>query len=279
MFRPADIQIDSFLDHLRATYTDIYGAGPTDHCDTVVAVGRMTLSRIARSDALFFDVEHAINTTMVGIEMLYGRLARSGFFASRDWLHVICALLCAHVGMVRGALSGDRESDFVVDISGKTITLPVGATDSALWVHAAKRSAIFVQQNYQGHRVIDPDALAATIEQANMLAATPGANVGSSRAIVRAALVVAILADPNFEKKLVPLFLTAKEAGVAEFLGFETIEAVRAGLSGYFWNTLHTDIGEGIQLLDQSGPGRTLLANMYARLLASEHGMAEVDAG
>ena len=184
-----------------------------------------------------------------------------------------CALLCAHVGMVRGALSGDRGQECVVDNFGRTIELPVGATDAALWLHGARRSAIFVQQNFQGHRVIDPDALAATIEKSNVLISNGEGQGGSNNSIVRAALVVSILADPSFEKKLVPFFLVANEAGVADFLGLTSVTEVRQGFASYFWQNLYPNIGDGIQLLDQTGHGRTLLSNMYAHLLVSERGM------
>ncbi len=273
MFSPTDILIDTFLDHAKATYDDIYGDGPPDHRDTVLIVARMSLSRIARSDALFFDTEHAINGTMVGIEMLYGRLARSGFFASRDWVHVVSALLCANVGLVRGALAGDTKTEFVIDESGKTIALDRGATDASLWLYAAKRSALFVQQHFQGHRVIDVDVLGAMIEGSNVLISETDTRRVFNRAIVRAALVVAILADAAFEKKLVPFYLVAEEAGVADFLGFESIEEVRTGFASYFWHNLYPNVSDGIQLLEQTGHGRTLLSNMYGHLLVAERGM------
>jgi hypothetical protein len=275
MFRPSDVLIDSFIDHLKATYVDIYGAGPPDHCSTVLTVARMALSRVARSDALYFDVEHTINTTMVGIEMMYGRIARSGVFTSQDWVHVTCALLCAHVGMVRGVLDGDREDECVVDALGETIVFRVGQTDAALWQYAAQRSALFVQQKFQGHLVLDPDDLGTTIVRANMLSGATGGEPGSNWAVVRAALVVGILANPSFERKLAPLFIAAEQADLATFLGFSSVSAVRDKLAAFFWDTLSADIGEGIQLLDQTGHGRTLLSNMYAHLLASEHGMAQ----
>ena len=273
MFRPSDILIDSFIDHLKATFDDIYGEGPPDHCATAVTVARMSLSRIARSDALYFDVEQAINGTMVGLEMLYGRIARSGFYASRDWVHVVSALLCANVGMVRGALAGDRKNECVIDSSGKTVALSPGATDAALWLHAAKRSALFVQQNFQGHRVIDPDTLSTTIEKSSVLTRSDDQQPGSNRAIVHAAQIVSILADPGFETKLPQFYLVAEEAGVSDFLGFENFADVRTGLARHFWNNLYTNIGDGIQLLDQTGHGRTLLSSMYSHLLVSERAM------
>jgi len=273
MFRPSDILIDSFIDHLKATFDDIYGDGPPDHCATAVTVARMSLSRIARSDALYFDVEHAINSTMVGLEMLYGRIARNGFFSSRDWVHVVSALLCANVGMVRGALAGDRENECVIDATGKTIVLAPGATDAALWLHASMRSALFVQQNFQGHRVIDPEALSVTIEKSSVLTRSDNPQAGSNRAIVHAALIIGILANPGFETKLPQFYLVAEEAGVSDFLGFDDIVGVRTGLAKHFWNNLYTNIGDGIQLLDQTGHGRTLLSSMYSHLLVSEHAM------
>ncbi len=47
-------------------------------------------------------------------------------------MHLIVACLLHDIGYVRGALKGDRESIFVVDEEGRTVTLPRGASDAAL---------------------------------------------------------------------------------------------------------------------------------------------------
>ena len=58
-----------------------------------------------------------------------------------------------------------------------------------------------------------------------------------------------------------------------DFLGFESIEEVRTGFASYFWRNLYPNVSDGIQLLEQTGHGRTMLSNMYGHLLVSERGM------
>ena len=80
--------------------------------------------------------------TLVGRDMLRGRTLTERIVAG-DYLHLICACLLHDIGFVRGILSGDTATEFVVDQDGKKVTLPRGASDAALAPYHVDRSKLF----------------------------------------------------------------------------------------------------------------------------------------
>ena len=79
---------------------------------------------------------------MVGRDILRGRMLNERIVAG-DYLHLICACLLHDIGFVRGILSGDTATEFVVNQDGKKVTLPRGASDAALVPYHVDRSKLF----------------------------------------------------------------------------------------------------------------------------------------
>ena len=65
---------------------------------------------------------------------------------------------------MRGVLSGDTKTEFVIDRSGKTVTLPRGASDASLAPYHVDRSKLFVYERLGNSPTIDPARVAAAIE-------------------------------------------------------------------------------------------------------------------
>ena len=66
MFKPTERIINAFVDRLVSDYKTVFVSGPEGHLDTIVRVARRSLNRIARSDALYHDLDHTLQVTMVG---------------------------------------------------------------------------------------------------------------------------------------------------------------------------------------------------------------------
>ena len=62
-----------------------------------------------------------------------------------DYAHLVVACLLHDIGYVRGLLKGDGGNSFVVDASGRRVTLPRGASDAALAPYHVERSILFVK--------------------------------------------------------------------------------------------------------------------------------------
>ena len=272
MFRPSDIIIDAFVKRLSRDYLETFGERAPEHHDTILEVARMVLARVARSDALYHDLVYTFLVTLVGQDILRGRIARDADVVPNDWVHFLASLLCSNVGIVRGTCPGDAGNTCVTGTNAQTVELPRGATDGALWPYRAERATIFVHHHFREHPILEWEALAASMEYSRFppplerdheTASYPG--------LLRAAHLIAMVADPNFTLKINRLFLQARESGIADKLGYTTAPEFIARYPKFFWRVLHPLIGEAMELLDYTGGGRVWVANMQAHLLVEEH--------
>jgi len=148
---------------LAKDFREIFGSGQNDEAERLGALARTTIECIARSDALYHTYEHTMLVSMVGRDILRGRtLAHT--VQPEDYIHLIVACLLHDIGFVRGVLSGDTKTEFVIDKNGRTVTLPRGASDASLAAYHVDRSKLFVYERLGKSTTIDPDRVAAAIE-------------------------------------------------------------------------------------------------------------------
>src|SRR6201988_1883138 len=113
---------------------------------------------------------------MVGREILQG-MTLSQRIEPTDYLHLIVSCLLHDIGYMRGILSGDTETEFVVDASGTKITLPRGASDAALSPYHVDRSKLFAAERLAKSPNFDVSRIAAAIEMTRFPATSaPSAN-------------------------------------------------------------------------------------------------------
>ena len=130
---------------LAKDFREIFGSSQNDEAERLGALARTTIECIARSDALYHTYEHTMLVSMVGRDILRGRtLAHT--VQPEDYIHLIVACLLHDIGFVRGVLSGDTKTEFVIDKNGRTVTLPRGASDASLAPYHVDRSKLFVYE-------------------------------------------------------------------------------------------------------------------------------------
>ena len=272
MFCPSDIIIDAFVKRLSQDYGEVFGGGSPDHRDTIIQVARMVLPRIARSDALYHDLVYTLLVTLIGQDILRGRIVRDADVASYDWVQFLASLLCSNVGMLRGACPEDEGNTCVTSENTEPVELARGATDGALWPYRAERSKIFVRHYFRDHAVLNPEALSANIEYSRFPPPLDRNHENASYpGLLRASHLMADVADPNFMLKIDRLFLEVRESEIGDQLGYATALDFIARYSKFFWRVLHPLIGEAMELLGYTGSGRVWLANMQAHLMVEEH--------
>ena len=145
MFTPSDFIINAFVRELRKSYAAGFGDGTPGHADLIAEIARSTLGRIARSNALYHDLDHTIIVTQVGIEIMQGRMIRDADVVSLDWVHYVVSLLCFSIGFVRDVCPGDAPGQVVIEETGRTAAMPRGATDGYLWQYAVERGNYFIR--------------------------------------------------------------------------------------------------------------------------------------
>jgi hypothetical protein len=164
---------------LAKDFRRVFGPAHDDMAERLGALARSTIECLARSDALYHNFEHTLQVTMVGRDILDGMIL-SHRVEPTDYSHLIVACLLHDIGYMRGVLSGDTETEFVVDDSGKTITLPRGSSDAALLPYHVDRSKLFAYERLRNSPVIDASRIAAAIEMTRFPAQSDRASANGS---------------------------------------------------------------------------------------------------
>ena len=136
MYSPKQTLVSTFVSYLQETYESVFGQGEHHHVDFLGSVAGMVLDTIAQSDALYHDLEHTILVTSVGQEILQAKQLCEGpeSVTSRDWLHLMIALLCHDIGYCKGICQQD-DCDLGRQTTGlgdEYVFLPFGSTDASL---------------------------------------------------------------------------------------------------------------------------------------------------
>ena len=197
---------------LAKDFREIFGATQSDEAERLGALARTTIECIARSDALYHTYEHTMLVTIVGRDILRGRTLAHRV-EPEDYIHLIVACLLHDIGFVRGVLSGDTKTEFVIDQKGRTVTLPRGASDASLAAYHVDRSKLFVYERLGKSSTIDAARVAAAIELTRFPPAptSDSDQIGLEPRLVQAADLIGQLGDPLYPRKANALFYEFEE--------------------------------------------------------------------
>ncbi len=98
----------------------------------IISNARNALEIIANSEAPYHDVNHTIMVTMVGTEILRGKILIEGSVSANDWVHFVISLLNHDIGYVRGICRADRNGRYAINMAYDTIAPMPGSTDASL---------------------------------------------------------------------------------------------------------------------------------------------------
>src|SRR5215210_7639442 len=163
MMTIAAMTADALGKLLAKDFRRTFGSSHKEYAERLDLIARVALECLGKSDALYHDIEHTVLVTLVGRDILRGRMLTERLEPD-DYAHLIVACLLHDIGYVRGILKGDEESSFVVDPSGRSVTLPRGSSDAALAPYHVDRSKIFVLERLGPSRAIDAARVSRAIE-------------------------------------------------------------------------------------------------------------------
>ena len=225
-----------------------------DEAERLGALARTTIECIARSDALYHTYEHTILVSMVGRDILRGRtLAHT--VQPEDYIHLIVACLLHDIGFVRGVLSGDTKTEFVIDKNGRTVTLPRGASDASLAAYHVDRSKLFVYERLGKSTTVDAARVAAAIELTRF-PPTPASDSDQPELeprLVQAADLIGQLGDPLYPRKANALFYEFEELGSNRQFGYASPADLVEKFPGFYWNTVSAHLEQGMKYLKSDG--------------------------
>ena len=250
-------------------FRGIFGPAHDETAERLGSFARSTIECLARSDALYHNYEHTLQVTIVGRDILAG-MTLTQRVEPTDYNHLIVACLLHDIGYVRGILSGDTETEFVVDASGNKITLPRGASDAALSPYHVDRSKLFAAERL-AKSPVDVSRIAAAIEMTRFPATTPPSPNGSIEPkLVQAADLIGQLGDPMYPRKANALYSEFEEVGMNRQLGYSSPADIIDKYPAFYWNCVSPHIEDGIKYLNMTSSGRQWVANLHNHILCAE---------
>ena len=255
---------------LTRDFRRIFGSACDDDAERLGSAARSTIECLARSDALYHNYEHTLQVTVVGRDILHGMMMCQRIEPA-DYSHLIVACLLHDIGYVRGVLSGDTETEFVIDASGKKITLPRGASEAALTPYHVDRSKIFAFERLEKVPNMDAARVAEAIEMTRFpVPQDPQRASGLEPKLVQAADFIGQLGDPLYSRKANALYCEFEEIGMNRQLGYSSPADIIEKYPGFFWNSVSVHLDDGIKYLNMTTSGRQWIANLHHHILCAE---------
>ena len=276
VFNSVQILNEAFRERLTASYRNAFGnvAGDdNEYCNIIRAAANTAVEVISTSDAPYHDVDHTMLVTLVGQEIVRGRLLSKGDVTPKDWAHFTIALLFHDVGYVRGVCAGDSGPVAVTDTQGGSVQIPIGSTDAYLTPYHVERGKMFVRARFAATPQIDPKIITHSIENTRfpVPADEDPAETADWPGLVRAADLIGQMADPDYLRKLPALFYEFEETGANVKMGNATPADLRDKYPDFFWNMVRPYIGAGIDFLKVTHEGRHWLSGLYSHVFYQEH--------
>ena len=126
MLNPTEVLARALGKELAATYRRAFSGREPRYTEVIAEAARLILERIGSSDALYHSAEHTALVALVGQDILRGERLRRNV-TPEDWLHFMLATLTHDLGYVRGVCRDDRPDGYVIDTTGKIVSLLRGA--------------------------------------------------------------------------------------------------------------------------------------------------------
>jgi len=271
MITVPELATDALEEFLRSFMRRRFGSSQTDLVEIVPSAARVALECIGNSDALYHNIEHTLLVTLAGHDILRGRALHTDVSAG-DYAHIIIACLTHDIGYVRGLFKADGVDGFVIDSTGKKVTLPRGSSDAALMPHHVDRSKLYVMERIEGDVLFDRQRVARAIEGTRFPPSVPSESqeYDEEASIVRAADLIGQLGDPNYIRKANALYYEFEEAGMNRQLGYDSPADIVNRYPQFYWNSVAPHIQTAIRYLNMTSSGRQWIANLYGNVFRAE---------
>jgi hypothetical protein len=248
-----------------------FGSSEAHLVEMVPSIARIAIECIGNSDALYHNVEHTMLVTLAGHDILRGR-ALHAHMTAEEYAHVIIACLTHDIGYVRGLFKADDKDGYVVDATGRKITLPRGSSDAALLPYHVDRSKMFAMERIEGMPQLDEHRVACAIEGTRFPASIPSEveECDEEAALLRAADLIGQLGDPHYIRKANALYYEFEEAGLNRQLGYSSPADLVNLYPQFYWNSVAPHVQTAIRYLNVTSSGRQWIANLYSNVFRAE---------
>ena len=251
---------------------DRFGSSHARLAELIPFAARLTLECIGNSDALYHNVEHTMLVTLAGHDIFKGRALLKPSTPT-DYSNFIVACLTHDIGYVRGVVKGDGDDGYVVDETGRKVSLPRGSSDAALAPYHVERSRLFVLDRVAAVEELDAARIARAIGSTRFPYSLPTdeeEDVDEEGSLLRAADLIGQLGDPHYLRKANALYYEFEEIGLNKQLGYESPADVVDKYPQFYWNRISPHIRAAIDYLNVTSSGRRWIAGLYSNVFRAE---------
>jgi hypothetical protein len=250
---------------------DRFGSSHTRLAELIPYAARLALECIGNSDALYHNVEHTMLVTLAGHDIFKGRALLMPSTPD-DYSHFIVACLTHDIGYVRGIFEGDGDDGYVVDATGRKVSLPRGSSDAALAPYHVERSQLFVLDRVAAIEELDGARIARAIGFTQFPYSSPAGetDIDEEAALLRAADLIGQLGDPHYLRKTNALYHEFEEIGLNRQLGYESPADLVEKYPQFYWNSISPHIQAAIRYLNVTSSGRQWIACLHSNVFRAE---------
>jgi hypothetical protein len=274
MITVPELAAESLGSFLSSDMKRAFGSSHARLTELIPSIARLALECIGNSDALYHNVEHTMLVTLVGRDILRGRalLKRT---TPADWAHLLVACLMHDIGYVRGILAGDRQDSYIINESGKMVTLPRGSSDAALSAYHVDRSKLFVLDRVAEVKLLDEQRITRAIEFTRFPVSADEEEIDEEGSLLRAADLIGQLGDPRYLYKANALYYEFEEIGMNKRLGYASPADVVDLYPQFYWNSVSCHVQTAIRYLSVTESGRQWIANLYSNIYRAERAIGQ----
>jgi hypothetical protein len=257
---------------LASDIKDRFGTSHSRLAELIPFAARLALECIGNSDALYHNVEHTMLVTLAGHDIFKGRALLKPS-TPNDYSHFIVACLAHDIGYVRGIVKGDEDGAYVVDATGRKVSLPRGSSDAALAPYHVERSKLFVLDRVASVAELDSARIARTIGFTRFpyeYDGEDGQEIDEEGSLLRAADLVGQLGDPHYLRKANALYYEFEEIGLNRQLGYKSPADIIDKYPQFYWNRVYPRIQVAISYLNVTSSGRRWIAGLYSNVFRAE---------
>jgi hypothetical protein len=266
---------DALGSFLASDMKDRFGSSHARLAELIPFAARLALECIGNSDALYHNVEHTMLVTLAGHDIFKGRALLKPLTPA-DYSNFIVACLAHDIGYVRGVVKGDKDDNYVVDATGRKISLPRGSSDAALAPYHVERSQLFVLDRVAAVEELDSARIARAIGFTRFPYASTTdekedeQGIDEEGALLRAADLIGQLGDPHYLRKANALYYEFEEIGLNRQLGYESPADIVDKYPQFYWNNISPHIQAAIGYLNVTASGRWWIAGLYSNVFRAE---------
>jgi hypothetical protein len=256
---------------LASDVKDRFGSSHARLAEIIPFAAKLALECIGNSDALYHNVEHTMLVTLAGHDIFKGRALLMPATPA-DYANFIVACLTHDIGYVRGVVKGDEDDRYVVDASGRKVSLPRGSSDASLAPYHVERSKLFVLDRVAAIEELDGERIAHAIGFTRFpySSSNDDTDIDEEGALLRSADLIGQLGDPHYLRKANALYHEFEEIGLNRQLGYESPADLVDKYPQFYWHNISPHIQTAIRYLNVTSSGRRWIAGLYSNVFRAE---------